>query len=42
MVKKTEEFYIRLKGELEESTSWPSSYLYKFIVPTDTEKIEKK
>ena len=41
MDKKTEEFYIRLKGELEESTSWPSSYLYKFIVPTDTEKIEK-
>lgn len=41
MDKKTEEFYIRLKGELEESTSWPSSYLYKFIVPTDIEKIEK-
>lgn len=41
MDKKTEEFYIRLKGELEESTSWPSSYLYKFIVPTDSEKIEK-
>lgn len=41
MDKKTEEFYIRLKGELEESTQWPSNYLYKFIVPTNKEKIEK-
>ncbi len=35
----TEEFYTRLKEQLEESTKWPSNYLYKFIVPTDGEKI---
>ena len=34
MDKKTEDFYIRLKSELEESTTWPAIYLYKFIVPT--------
>ncbi len=36
---KSDEFYSRLKEQLQESTSWPSNYLYKFIVPTDTEKI---
>ena len=35
----TEEFYARLKEQLEESTAWPSNYLYKFIVPTDPDKI---
>lgn len=39
MDKKTADFYVRLKEELEESTSWPSEYLYKFIVPTSAEKI---
>lgn len=38
---KSEEFYIRLKAQLEESTSWPSDYLYKFIVLTDVEKINR-
>jgi len=38
---KSEEFYSRLKTQLEESTTWPSNYLYKFIVPTDTEKIKR-
>lgn len=28
------EFYDKLKGRLEETSSWPSIYLYKFIVPT--------
>ncbi|TRZ42871.1 DUF493 family protein [Robertkochia solimangrovi] len=37
--KEVEEFYDRLKNELDESTSWPSMYLYKFIVPTDESKI---
>lgn len=41
MDKKTEEFFDRLKGELEKSNTWPSIYLFKFIVPTDTEKIKK-
>lgn len=39
MDKKTADFYVRLKEELEESNSWPSEYLYKFIVPTSAEKI---
>jgi hypothetical protein len=38
---KSEEFYSRLRVELMNSHSWPSDYLYKFIVPTDIEKIEK-
>ncbi|GIZ09459.1 DUF493 family protein [Flavobacterium sp. UMI-01] len=41
MDKKTEEFYDRLKGELEKSNSWPALYLFKFIVPTEAEKIEQ-
>lgn len=35
----TDEFYARLKEQLLENTSWPSNYLYKFIVPTDEERI---
>ena len=41
MDKKTEDFYIRLKEELSNSTLWPSEYLYKFIVPSDVDKIAK-
>ncbi len=41
MDKKTEEFFDRLKGELEKSNTWPSIYLFKFIVPTDNEKIKQ-
>ena len=37
--KKTTEFYKRLKSQLETDTSWPSIYLYKFIVPSNPEKI---
>ncbi len=40
MDKKTEEFYTRLKTELENTTEkWPVEYLYKFIVPAREEKI---
>ena len=39
MDKKTEEFYARLKEELNESSQWPIEYLYKFIVPTSAENI---
>ncbi len=39
--KKTEEFYKSLKEKLSNDTLWPSAYLYKFIVPTDAEKITK-
>ncbi|NDV42708.1 DUF493 family protein [Flagellimonas sediminis] len=35
----TDEFYERLREQLLENTVWPSDYLYKFIVPTDEERI---
>lgn len=38
---KAEEFYNRLKVELLNSQSWPSDYLYKFIIPTDASKINR-
>ena len=41
MDKKTEEFYIRLREELNNTSQWPSEYLYKFIVPTSPKKVEE-
>ncbi|MBO0323432.1 DUF493 family protein [Muricauda sp. CAU 1633] len=35
----TDEFYERLREQLLENTNWPSNYLYKFIVPTDEDRI---
>ncbi len=32
-------FYERLKQQLKEDTSWPTPYMYKFIVPASLEKI---
>ena len=40
MDKKTEEFYVRLKEELSNTSLWPSEYLYKFIVPTEDGNVE--
>lgn len=37
----TEEFYTRLKEQLLDSSSWPSTYLYKFIVASDEDKIKQ-
>jgi len=37
----SEEFYSRLKEQLKDSTSWPSDYLYKFIVLSDPYKIDQ-
>lgn len=37
----SEEFYDRLKEELLQNTAWPSDYLYKFIIPTDQEKVDQ-
>lgn len=37
----SEEFYKKLKQQLEETTTWPSQYLYKFIVKTDADKIKQ-
>ena len=41
MDKKTQEFYERLKEELDNANVWPAEYLFKFIVPTDTEKVKR-
>lgn len=41
MDKESEDFYARLKDELQKSTEWPSTYLYKFIVPSDSDKTDK-
>ena len=41
MDKKSEEFYKRLKQELTDSTLWPAEYLFKFIVPSEPEKIKE-
>ncbi|RKS90410.1 hypothetical protein BC952_2798 [Flavobacterium limicola] len=41
MDKKTEEFYDRLKVELDMSNTWPAEYLFKFIVPTESDNIER-
>jgi len=38
---KSIEFYKRLKIQLEENTSWPAVYLYKFIVPANKGNVEK-
>jgi putative lipoic acid-binding regulatory protein len=34
-----EEFYKKLKEQLYDTALWPSEYLYKFIVPSDKQKI---
>lgn len=39
--KKSEEFYKKLKVQLADTSTWPSNYLYKFIVPTDEGKIKQ-
>ena len=39
MDKKSEEFYARLKEELAGSANWPAEYLFKFIVPSEPQKI---
>ncbi|GLB49292.1 DUF493 family protein [Neptunitalea lumnitzerae] len=36
---KEEEFYVRLKEELTNTSLWPTEYLYKFIIPSDAEKM---
>lgn len=41
MDKKTEEFYDRLKVELDMSNSWPAVYLFKFIVPTENDNVAR-
>jgi len=38
---KSEEFYKKLKAQLLDTTEWPSEYLFKFIVNTETSKLLK-
>lgn len=35
------EFYKRLKEQLDSTNTWPTDYLYKFIVPSDEGKIKQ-
>jgi len=39
--KNSEEFYAKLKIQLADTSSWPSKYLYKFIVPTQGTQISE-
>jgi hypothetical protein len=34
-------FYTKLKAQLEDTTSFPAEYMYKFIVPTDENQFEE-
>ncbi len=36
-----EEFYKRLRNELEKTHEWPVRYMFKFILPNDEENIRK-
>ncbi|HLS29749.1 MAG TPA: DUF493 family protein [Flavobacteriaceae bacterium] len=36
-----DEFYDNLEKQLAEAETWPSEYLYKFIVPASIKKIAK-
>lgn len=40
-LEKEKDFYQRLKEELNQTSKWPSDYLYKFIIPNKKEKIEQ-
>ncbi|MFV9551359.1 DUF493 family protein [Algibacter sp. PT7-4] len=37
----SEEFYKKLKTQLQDTALWPTEYLYKFIVISDAKKIEE-
>ncbi|MFY0604667.1 MAG: DUF493 family protein [Flavobacteriaceae bacterium] len=41
MKDKGEEFYKKLKAQLEDTTVFPADYMYKFIVPTDGNQVEQ-
>ena len=38
---KRTEFYKKLKKKLKKDTSFPTKYLFKFIVPSDVERIDQ-
>jgi putative lipoic acid-binding regulatory protein len=35
----SEEFYNKLRDQLQQSANWPAEYLYKFIIPTNVHRI---
>ena len=35
------EFYTKLKVQLEDTTVFPADYMYKFIVPTDANQVKE-
>ncbi len=37
--KSQEEFYSKLRKQLEEVHCWPTTYLFKFIIPSSLEKL---
>ena len=34
-------FYTKLKAQLDDTTSFPADYMYKFIVPTDLNQVQQ-
>ena len=38
---KEEEFYAKLKKQLQDTSLWPSPYLFKFIIKSDTDKVNQ-
>lgn len=36
-----EAFYSKLKDQLDDTTTFPADYMYKFIVPTDANQVEE-
>ncbi|WP_371132993.1 DUF493 family protein [Lutibacter sp.] len=41
MMDKRTEFYKKLKKKLKKDTKFPSKYLFKFIIPSDEEKMNQ-
>lgn len=39
MDQKTQDFYERLRVELDNSNTWPAEYLFKFIVPSTSQNV---
>ena len=38
---KEEEFYAKLKKQLQDTSLWPSPYLFKFIIKSDIDKVNQ-
>jgi len=36
-----EDFYVKLKDRLDNTTKFPAEYLYKFIVPSEGKKVKE-